>query len=311
MPTDKTTEQAIKSGLKRAEEVLEFRAKRVAMRADLSGVQPRARTRAAAGGVVGEKRAPPNRGVLVAEGDSWFSYPLHDVIAELEDRHGYDVESVAHAGDRIEQMAYGGGQLEELTRRLEKLIGRGTTPKAVLLSGGGNDVAGAEFGMLLNHADSAIAGLNSSIVDGVVNQRIRLAYLTILSAVTAICKQKTGNTIPILVHGYDYPVPDGRGFLGGWGPLPGPWLEPGFREKGYEDLARRKQVAHELIEIFNVMVEGIPALAEMSHVHYVDLRNTLQTGATYKRWWANELHPTETGFRVVAERFEAVLRSLP
>jgi hypothetical protein len=22
-----------------------------------------------------------------------------------------------------------------------------------------------------------------------------------------------------VIHGYDYPVPDGRGFLGGWGPF--------------------------------------------------------------------------------------------
>ncbi|MEQ1572332.1 MAG: aldo/keto reductase, partial [Myxococcota bacterium] len=27
--------------------------------------------------------------------------------------------------------------------------------------------------------------------------------------------------------------PLGRGFLGGWGPLPGPWLDPGLCQKGY------------------------------------------------------------------------------
>ena len=47
-----------------------------------------------------------------------------------------------------------------------------------------------------------------------------------LSAVTAACQDLLGAPVPILLHGYDYPVPDGRGFLGGWGPLPGPWLEP-------------------------------------------------------------------------------------
>ena len=49
--------------------------------------------------------------MLVAEGDSWFDYPWQDVLRMLEDRHGYDVESVAHKGDRIEDMAYSGGQL--------------------------------------------------------------------------------------------------------------------------------------------------------------------------------------------------------
>jgi hypothetical protein len=44
-------------------------------------------------------------GVLLAEGDSWFDYPLEDVLSALELR-GYDVESVAHMGDLIEDMAY-------------------------------------------------------------------------------------------------------------------------------------------------------------------------------------------------------------
>lgn len=78
-----------------------------------------------------------SKGVLIAEGDSWFDYPFYDVLRYLEDEHGYDVESLAHKGDPIEDMAYGLGQLEELTRRLEKILRRGTTPKAILLSGGG------------------------------------------------------------------------------------------------------------------------------------------------------------------------------
>src|ERR1051325_2242623 len=48
---------------------------------------------------------PPATGLLVAEGDSWFDYPLHDVLTMLEDEHGFDVESVAHKGDTVEDMA--------------------------------------------------------------------------------------------------------------------------------------------------------------------------------------------------------------
>lgn len=28
-------------------------------------------------------------GMLIAEGDSWFDYPLHDVLSDLEDFHGF------------------------------------------------------------------------------------------------------------------------------------------------------------------------------------------------------------------------------
>lgn len=229
----------------------------------------------------------------------------------LEDDHGYDVESVAHKGDPIEAMAYGEHQLGDFTRCIEKVLRRGDKPKAILLSGGGNDIAGTEFGMLLNHAASAIAGLNQKIVDGVIKDRIRTAYVTILSAVTGICEQITGSSIPILIHGYDYPVPDGRGFLGGWGPLPGPWLEPGFREKGFEALEQRVALMQALIDQFNVMLEGVAAIQGFEHVKYIDLRNTLSHGAAYKKSWANELHPTEDGFGKVTDKFAEVLGGLP
>ena len=291
---DEITKNALEIGRGQAEEALARRTRTLKLRGRSFGAAEIAQA-----------------GVLVAEGDSWFDYPLYDVIKELEDSHGYDIECVAHRGDPIEEMAYGGGQLLELTRRIEKLLRRKVTPKAVLLSGGGNDVAGAEFGMLLNHAKSPIAGLNLSILDGVIDGRIRMAYTVILSAVTDVCKQIVGKTIPILVHGYDYPVPDGRGFLGGWGFLPGPWLEPGFREKGYETLPRRLELAHELIDRFNKMLENLTGIKPFAHVRYIDLRNMLPTGANYKEWWANELHPTEEGFQKVAKKFANTLNSLP
>jgi hypothetical protein len=154
-------------------------------------------------------------------------------------------------------MAYGGSQLDDFVRRLEKVHDRGHIPKAILVSGGGNDVAGAPFEMLLNHQRSAIGGLNASVLDGVIDQRVRLAFVTILSRVTGVCEAKFGRKLPILTHGYDYPVPDGRGFLGGLGLLPGPWLEPGFRRKGFGGAIETKAMAKELIERFNTMLSAV------------------------------------------------------
>jgi hypothetical protein len=315
MPSDRLTRKAVEVGRREAQEVLKLRD--AALRKRAAAIRrPRApkRRRAPAGVDESRRRAvggAATAGTLVAEGDSWFDYPLNDVLSLLEDDHGYDVESVAHKGDRIEEMAYGRGQLEELTRRLEKLLRRGVIPRAILLSGGGNDVAGDEFGMLLNHERSPIRGLNDEVVAGVVDERVRSAYVTVLSAITEVCETRVGRALPILVHGYDYPVPDGRGFLGGWWFLPGPWLEPGFREKGFDDLRERIALAKELIDRFNTMVRGVAALGEFPHVKYVNLRGTLSVGADYETWWANELHPTRRGFDAVTERFATVLAALP
>jgi hypothetical protein len=310
MPQDKLTAQAMKIGRDQAKTVLARRAAVRKKRAQVVGARPRRRPRSAGPATAPFAADSSSLGVLVAEGDSWFNYPLLDVLRVLDDDFGYDVESVAHRGDAVEEMAYGGSQLDDLVRLLEKVHARGQTPKAILVSGGGNDVAGESFEMLINHERSAIRGFNASVLDGVIDQRARLAYVTILSRVTGVCEGKFGKKIPILTHGYDFPVPDGRGVLGGWGPLPGPWLEPGFRRKGFGGLNETKAMAKELIQRFNTMLAGVVKLPEFKHVTYIDLRGTLPTGAGYKDWWANELHPTHKGWRKVAGKFAAVIGAL-
>jgi hypothetical protein len=315
MPVNKSTRKAFQIARAQAEEVLKFRARALRSRAAALKKKPKRlvtrRTSDIDPKLLRSLGGRETTGVLIAEGDSWFDYPLNDVLRILEDNHAYDVESVAHRGDRVEEMAYGMGELEELTRRLEKLVRQNVIPKAVLLSGGGNDVAGEEFGMLLNHARSAVAGLNQQVISGLIDERIRTAYVTVLVAVTEVCERRLNRRLPILVHGYDYPVPDGRGFMGGWWALPGPWLEPGFREKGFDNMTDRVRLIKQLIDRFNSMLENVAGMSEFSHVQYIDLRNTLATGANYKTYWANELHPTQKGFELVSNRFAEALERLP
>ena len=204
---DKITREALEIGRANADEVIAFRTKAlrrrsqaIAKRAAALPIELALTAPIAAAIPESLALASGSSGVLIAEGDSWFDYPWTDILRVLEDEHGYDVESVAHAGDRVEQMAYSGGQLEEFSRQLEKLVRTGRIPKAILLSGGGNDIAGPEFGMLLNHAASAIAGLNEQVVSGVIDQRLRVAYLTIFAAATQICQKWLQRTVPILVH---------------------------------------------------------------------------------------------------------------
>jgi hypothetical protein len=314
MPADRATRDALKIGRAQAQEVLKFRARALRRRAAALKAKPKRllpqRTRQIDPALLRAVGAAQTAGVLIAEGDSWFDYPLNDVLRMLEDHHAYEVESVAHKGDRVEEMAYGLGQLEELTRTLEKLLRQSVIPKAILLSGGGNDVAGDEFGMLLDHTRSPLPGFNDQIVTGIIDQRVKLAYVTILSAVTQICEQRLNRKLPILLHGYDYPVADGRGFAGGGWFLPGPWLEPGFREKGYAKMVERIRLMKQLIDRFNAMLKDITTMTEFPHVTYINLRNTLSTGANYKQYWANELHPTEKGFELVSNRFAAALDKL-
>ncbi|HEX7375201.1 MAG TPA: hypothetical protein VF277_09505 [Steroidobacteraceae bacterium] len=307
---DKSIRQAIELGRTQVQWVLVHREQVLEQRRDIVKHRMRSRRSTAPKQAKDAPVAAHSRGVLVAEGDSWFDYPFHDVLKELDDGCGWDIEQVAQAGDTVENMAYSGGELVDFVRAIERVVRRGQRPHAILLSGGGNDVAGEWFGMLLNHRNSPGSGLNAGVVSGVLEQRTRAAYATILSRVTMACEQMLGARVPILLHGYDYPVPDGRGLLGGWGPLPGPWLEPGFREKGFDDLQERIAIASELIDRFYAMLQSIVTDAIFRHAQIIDLRNVLSTqldAARYKEWWGNELHPTERGFRKVAHEFDSRL----
>lgn len=258
-------------------------------------------------------------GYLLAVGDSWFDYPIHDVLTKLEDEYGYTVESSAHKGDAVEAMVSRVGQLDKFARCMDKIVAIGAIPKAILISGGGNDIAGDEFGMLINNIDLPIAGWNDQIVAGVIDVRIATAYRMMFASINALCEKDLGRTFPILVHGYDYPVPDGRGFLGGWGPLPGPWLKPGFDEKLFADLTANTEMMVILIDRFNEMLKKLVEEPGFENVRYIDLRKTLSNDpAVYKDWWANELHPTggglfvgSDGFAAIAAKFQTVISKLP
>ena len=263
----------------------------------------------------------PKRGLLIAEGDSWFDYPFYDVLGLLE-ADGYEVESVAHRGDTLEDMAHDPGQVERLTRAFERVKERGQKPRAILLSGGGNDIAGDEFAMLINHANSGLPVLNTTVADGVIQERLRTAMASLVGVVTRLSEGHFQERPTVVLHGYDYPVPDGRGWLGGAWILPGPWLEPGFRRKGHAAetaqgrsgvLEANTRVVRDLIDRYNLMLSGLVsdlAAAGLAHVRYVDLRGTLSAAlpSGYKADWGNELHPTKPGFAKVTARIAAALQ---
>ena len=259
-------------------------------------------------------------GYLLAVGDSWFDYPIHDILTRLDDNYGYNIESSAHRGDPIEAMVSRVGQLDKFARCMDKIVALGATPKAILVSGGGDDIAGKEFGMLINNIDlQPIPGWNDQILAGVIDTRVAAAYRLMLLSINSLCQKSLGRTFPILVHGYDYPVPDGRGFLGGGWLLPGPWLKPGFDEKLFGDVNVTTQMMTTIIDRFNTMLQNLVREPDFRNVTYINLRNTLPNAqANYKDWWANEIHPNaggafggQDGWGAVAAKFQAVLAKLP
>lgn len=270
--------------------------------------------------------APPNGKRLVAMGDSWFNYlPHYDIMWWLQAKHGYACRSVAVIGDTLTCMARPpnwdpkhppqlkpkerGHQLADLARVLRDEFDDDDKKEvaAFLISGGGNDIAGedSKFGDLLNQAGSP-KPLNEALLKKRVDVDLRAVLEDVLSAVDELATLYLERPVPIYLHGYAYPVPDGR---------PGPttnWLKPAFDAKRYTDRQQCTDIMKTLIDRLNDMQINVARKNKLaSPVHHVDLRTALSNDLTdnrYQVYWQNELHPTiPRGFQLVSDLFAIAL----
>jgi hypothetical protein len=241
------------------------------------------------------KAAPERR--IVAEGDSWFDYaPGVDILDNLKGRHKFAIYKVAEAGDSLENMSYGteirsnySRKPPQLTQTLDAI--KSFSSKVVLLSGGGNDIAGPELSAFLNHADSGLSPLREDYAREVF-ATAAVAYKYIFSKVWEIDPK-----IHIIFHGYAHPIPDGRAVKIIGIRFAGPWLRPFLARKAVEGTVAEK-VMHQLIDMFNDMLYKLAKSDQQGRLHYLDLRS--QVG---RDDWVNELHLTNKAFARVADIF--------
>ncbi len=256
---------------------------------------------------------------LVAQGDSWFDYPGHDLINYLRDRHDHKIENIAVAGATLNDIVYGlvpknlfgipqssdVSRITELLNLIERIHTEKDPLQGVLLSGGGNDIAGPDFFTFLNNKDAILHNPNTQVTNGAVAETFQNAYKHLIDVILAHANTLQINDLHIFIHGYDYPWPDGRGFT--WFNLVGPWFHESFNKKNYPyitqaDLDIRRTIVRGFVESFNAMLSGLAA--QYQNVHYVDLRGTLGNDIGL---WANELHPTSEGFSLLADKLNLAL----
>ena len=248
--------------------------------------------------------------VVVAEGDSWFHYAPAgiDIVCYLRGLFGHRVHNVSNGGDTLDNMAWGTDFKRRTWQRnrspLEETIEavRRHQPRLVLLSGGGNDVAGQELGTFLNHKMSGQSPLREDFTTYMVDVYLKKAFEHIFAAIW-----RENPDVHVVVHGYGYAPPDGRGVIRFLGIINwiGPWLRPALVAKGYVERAEREQIVFNLIDRFNAMLQRLADQDDRGRIHYLDLRPLI--GAND---WANELHLTNSAYRRVARRFDQEIRSI-
>jgi len=268
----------------------------------------------------------PPRGSLLGWGDSWLCYrPASQIFRESnlmkylqEDGFTLAAQPFAQAGTLLATMA--SRPLEEpIYDVLDDLLARNAPPQAILLSGSGNDCVKT---FLLQYI--AQKGNGSPIIDAAWKAHrdvLRGYFITILAKFKAVASRH-GATVPVLVHGYDHPTPDGRFLFPG---LDGrdAWIFGWLVTKLNYTVAEATTIMHGLIDGLNETMATLPNDPAVGKVVYVKLSGTLkqtfQKGMSdadwftngYKTAWDNELHPTPDGFRALASKVASALDTIP
>ena len=255
-------------------------------------------------------RAVGTSGILIAEGDSWFAYPGTNLIKELK-RLGFRIESNAENGSLLEDMAYSKDRLADLHGRMREAQQEwAEIPRAILLSGGGNDIVNEPLLAMLNHAAAGEPALDPQMVEAMIDVRLANAIRSWIASVQRLVADVWGEgvRVPVVMHGYDYPVPDGRGYKKIGVTWRGPWMQPDFHARGFDDLGQSRDLIAILITRYNDMVARLASTEQGLNLRYANLLNTLSSDlSNYKDSWDNELHPEKEPFRLLADRLVRVI----
>jgi len=236
---------------------------------------------------------------VLAEGDSWFDYPVlfkGGLIPRLESRLGIPILSLAKAGDEVRYML----GVEERLRLIDKLkhgCPTGGAWDVLLFSGGGNDIVGDPMALWVRDWNPGLPPadhLDGARIDAAL-AIVRAGYEDLI----ALRNQLSPST-RLVFHAYDFAIPDGRGIC-----HLGPWLRPTFKLRGFPSRAEGFQVVRAMLLRFAAMLAGLAA--KHSQVTFIDAQGTLDL---HPGWWHNELHPNGNGFDLFVERFYQELKAL-
>jgi hypothetical protein len=235
---------------------------------------------------------------IVAEGDSWFHYPVPffggGIIDRLENRLGVPILSLAKAGDEVRYML-GVEERAILTEHLTDGSPAGGPWDALLFSGGGNDIVDNPMALWVKDWNPAMPPadhIHKARFDAAL-ALVRAGYEDLIE----LRNELSPNT-HLVFHGYDFAIPDGRGICGF-----GPWLEPTFKLRKFPARAAMEAVVKAMLEQFAVMLGSLAGPT----VTFINGQGTL---APQPSSWHNELHPARAGFGKFADIFHVRLKAL-
>lgn len=229
---------------------------------------------------------------VLAIGDSWFHYPLNNLVTPLHAAlEQPTVFVLGECGARADELGSG-----YWLRRFRRLLKAHPGVQLVCISAGGNDFAGlGDLDAKILRSDcSGAADVAACYRDGApedVFDDVKTAVRALLGTVNDV-----NPGLPVLLHNYDYAIPDGRTVPGipCWLKLPMDNCNvpaPGTPVQGL-----RRDLVRDLIDRFTLCVDALADEA-LRDGHLAKPELVWSAGTLRDDEWANELHPTPGGFR--------------
>lgn len=226
---------------------------------------------------------------IVAEGDSWFQYPIRllDTLDHLYKL--YAIRSFAEAGDTL------GHYLKE--KEYLNAI-KDEQAQIFLVSGGGNDILGSQFQQFLRDTPAEDDITPGRYLKGAFNDKLDDLEKWYRDMFTELHNRYPN--LRILVHSYDYIIPVDTDLQ----PKKTSWLGKYMILKHMDPQAERESVIRFIVDEFNKRLQKVVA-AFPGVVYYVNVRDIVARDS-----WYDEIHPTNDGFGLVADKFVDIIESL-
>jgi hypothetical protein len=250
--------------------------------------------------------------MLLAEGDSWFHFPifLRDIVLQLSADHL--IWPLGAAGETLDHMVFGRGEGQG-PNYLNALSEFGASARAFLFSGGGNDLIGEDedgSSALMKFVRRFEAGRSAAWHLDTPEFKRRLVHYEAAHRHMIVDVAARQPNLPIVLHAYDYVLPCPFGRRDRRHPH---WMARDkyfgamFPRLGIVDPGLQAEILRHVVDAMNAVLRrlagGNVAGGSFAQVFHVDLR-----GALALEDWADELHPTNAGYAKLSDRFRAVLR---
>jgi hypothetical protein len=258
---------------------------------------------------------------FLAIGDSWFEYPLNgnDLPFPPVPPQNFAIVAASQLGSMgspppriLNQALHGQAATAVLSWKNQDTIRKVLIdpsqwlnqntglPDAILISAGGDDVAGDQFAVYLDYGGTG--GLNQARFQGVLDS-IQACYMDLFAFRDIFAKN-----VPIIGHCYDYAIPNNVHPI-----CAGPWLLPSLHFAGY-DYNEGLKIISDAMDRFHTLLHNLAIdktvlpYTTTNNFVLVDTRNTISRNPSRPNGWANEIHPYPAGFTALANKFLTVLQ---